>query len=269
MSSQVHGVAYGRSRTNNACFPFRLLKGLLLLFVPFPIAATSSPIPQQQCKQEDTSLSLVDQVIDWTRSNGGFIHEKVVNQQIGPGLSGLYSTGPIAEGELLMSIPWHLIIRPGSNLSRSVYEDEQDEDEEYEDDEYEDEEYDDEEDGDWYLSCSTVRNVRDAVTGKKKLDPSCQTPYEQYLSTRSREYHPWFWSKPGQVLLQELLEESGIEVNADYEDWNETWVEQCGEEADEGILQAIFLLRTRGEGDDMNLLVPVGDILNHRVRGAL
>ena len=182
------------------------------------------------CFRADASvngdLELLGEVMDWVRSNGGWISEKLEVRTIAGALSGIFTKEPLADGEMITAIPWELIMKPPSlGLGR----------------------------------CAKAENVRIATT----KDPNEQNPYERYLAGRSQNHIPLFWSTTSKQLLSELMKD--FHTNGFENDLTEMVLDECGTTKDEKHIQAMMLLHTRGEGERIDLLVPFGDLMNHRV----
>jgi hypothetical protein len=177
-----------------------------------------------------SDVELISEIMRWIRSNGGWISEKLEVRQISGALSGIFTKEPLADGEMVVEIPWDLIVKPPSpGLAR----------------------------------CDKVEHVRGVTT----KDPKEQNPYEKYLAGRSTNHIPLFWSTAGKQLLSELIEDDFFS-NGFENDIDEIWEEECESVKDEKHVQAIMLQQTRGEGEEIDLLVPFGDLMNHRVSAA-
>lgn len=116
---------------------------------------------------DDDDAELLKRVIDWSRSQGAYINENVEIRSLGGTLSGLFAKEPLEEGTVVSRIPWHLIVQTSEE----------------------------EEDDRW---CNTILEAHEVIT-----NPT--TPYEEYLSKRSRHHVPSFWSEQGQEMLLELI----------------------------------------------------------------
>lgn len=218
--------------------------------------------PMKEEEEEDPTIpllpaddvQLLEQVLKWAKEEkGSMISRKVEIRPITDTLVGLYATVPIYQNEIIMSTPWSAILR--SPLDNTTNQDDDDEDEKS-----------DEESSSW---CHEVEFVRSAVFGKPV---HFQTPYERYLSTWSRQSIPRFWSKAGRELLHELMEpcfylEDGLDYDIDSAYWKD--------ENDfttpfdpESHSNALMLLQTRGEGPNGIDLMPIHDLMNHRVSSA-
>ena len=175
----------------------------------------------------DEDEALLAEVVSWVKANGGWISGKVEIQQLRPGLSTIVTNEPLEKGEAIVTVPWDII------LTATV--------------------------GGKYHWCDRVETVRRAITKA----PELQTPYERYLAARPRGTIPRFWSRRSKSLLAQIMD--GFVVHGFQNDMEEYWFEECETPADEDHIHAMMLLQTRGEGEDIDLLVPFGDLLNHRV----
>jgi hypothetical protein len=181
------------------------------------------------CIQGQESTSDVDtilEIMDWVRSNGGWINDKVEVRTIHGALSGIFATQDLVWGEVIAYIPWKLIIKV---------------------------------DKDDYTWCDSVENVRRFLIN----DNQNQTLYQRYLTQRSVGHIPRFWSNTSKDLLTNLVE--GLSLNGFSKDPFDLWEENCGSPGDLWHVRATMLLETRGDGRDVDFLVPFGDLLNHRV----
>jgi hypothetical protein len=182
------------------------------------------------CIQGQESTSDVDtilEIIDWVRSNRGWINDKVEVRTIHGALSGIFATQDLVWGEVIAYIPWKLIIKV------------------------------DEDDSHW---CDAVENIRHFLVNKAHQN---QTPYERYLAQRSGGHIPDFWSITSKDLLTQLIE--GFSLNDFSQDSLDWWEEVCESPGDLWHVRAMMLLKARGDGPDIEWLVPFGDLVNHRV----
>lgn len=210
-----------------------LLSLSILVFSWNPVLATSSADidvgdAEAEAEAQDDDTVLLQQVKEWTVANGGSISHKIDIRQIQGSLYGVFANEPILKNEIITSIPWHLLIRPPSG-----------------------------EDASW---CEIVETVRNAVVTKA---PELQTPYERYLSKRSLASAPLCWSEKGKSLWKELIHGGMFGI---YQGLDIKWdAEECGGvPLNDGHLQAMMLLKTRGEGPNGIDLIPINDLLNHR-----
>lgn len=225
----------------------RLVCGLVLLSqVLVSVDAVGGNIEKLDGQNDE---QLLTNVIDWARSNGAFIHENIEIRPIEGELSGIFAKEPIPAGTVVSEIPWSLILQakePSEN-EKEIY-------------------------------CDTVWTVYESITKPWEGDDSddkVATPYEQYLSARtSRKYLPAFWSPGGRVLLKDMLGESMPTLGFDrmLAHW---WYGRCGNHHrngkfsnirmdDDRVLDALYLVMTRGEGNDQAHLIPFHDLINHR-----
>ena len=188
----------------------------------FVLLLTSTGASNSVVSREERQLS---DVVEWATSNGGWMSHKVEIRPIGTeGLSGIFAKEALAQGEVVVDIPWDLILRPPRANST------------------------------W---CEKVETVRTAITKQR------QTPYERYLVSRTKHTTPFYWSKVGKELLGELMYRfhfTGFMGNQ-----VQQFANLCQATIDQSYVDAMTLLDTRGEGEQIDLLVPIGDLLNHRV----
>jgi hypothetical protein len=124
--------------------------------------------------QEETplvdDLALIEEIAEWAKANGGTISEKLEVKQIAGSLSGLFAKDDLEQGEVVVTIPWNLILMPASHQADR---------------------------------CDKAENLRQNMD----KDPKEQNPYEQYLSTRMKDHIPLFWSPESKDILEELMED--------------------------------------------------------------
>ena len=196
-----------------------LLVTLLCLLLWFP--------PCFSVDESDAGdIKAINEIMDWVRSNGGWISDKLEVRQIFGSLSGIFTNEALKEGEVVAEIPWHLIIKPSHHEAH------------------------------W---CEAGWKVRSVIT----KDSSQQNPYERYLASRSVSYAPLMWSAKSKRLLAQLF--SGIPNNGFFDHDFDNECEGAGEDFD--YAKALVLLKTRGEGESVDFLVPFEELLNHRVSG--
>ena len=213
-------------------YRYRLLLGCWILWLTvWSAAPTSETAPTKRsntnANDNDNDETLLTEMVAWIKVSGGWISDKVEIQQIRPGLSTVVTNEPLEKGEVVVTIPWDTILKATVD-----------------------------DDTDW---CDQVEEVRRVITKA----PELQTPYERYLARRSRGHIPLFWSQSSKDLLSQIMD--GFVIHGFETDIEEAWENHCEEPIDDGYMDAMMLLQTRGEGEDIDLLVPFGDLLNHRV----
>ena len=127
-------------------------------------------------------------LVDWVKSQkGGFFHS---NQEIRPigdeGKLGIFATQDIAEGEVLLTVPWSIILDStleGEEVSETATND---------------------------LSCATVAKLLEELEtlqgDESSSDSKKYGPFIKYLlSQKNVEAIPSAWSDEGQGLLYELI----------------------------------------------------------------
>lgn len=185
---------------------------------------------EQSCASDRTNddAKLLDDVIAWAKSNGAYINPKVEVKPIVGNLSGIFAKEAMVEGEIVSTIPWDIIIKP-SDSARGI--------------------------------CAAVEEVLKTL----RKDPANQTPYEKYLASRPKSFHPVSWSEKGRKLLNEMIgdlppkdDEIGPERILEMYDCDEWDLE------DDLVLQALMLVMTRTEGPRLDHLVPFNDLINHK-----
>ena len=170
-------------------------------------------------------------MIDWARARGATINPKIEIRSIEENLSGIFAKEPLEKGEVVSSIPWDLILKS---------------------------------DHPKLDECDGIRAVHKAITKNE----SQKTPYEKYLSTRSRHHVPSFWSQEGKDMLTDLVGNSVNSLNFD-KMVDRMLFHQCKYtgEVDERVLDALMISLTRAEGPLEQVephFVPFNDNINHR-----
>jgi len=230
---------------------------------------------------DDHERALVNDVVEYVRNNGGYVHPNVEirpiegdddengNSATMTKLSGIFASRDLPAGTVVSRIPWHLILQTATPTQKTT-------------------------DGDATIDnggndddsrnirwCDTVRTVHASIT----KPPDQQNPYEAYLSQRSRHYHPAFWSEAGKSMLKDLIGISNDDHGTDdeeHDDDNDNFhiptlrfdrmaqdllTESCaavdGGDRDK-LLDALHLVVTRAEGPESAHLIPFHDLINHR-----
>jgi SET domain len=144
------------------------LVGQILIFLLGLASAWTLPLDGGGAKAVD-DMFMIGEITQWIQANGGTISKKVQVKHISGSLSGLFATENVEAGEVLVIIPWTLILVPFSHKADR---------------------------------CDKAERLRDAVMTKDSKD---QNPYERYLATRTREHIPLFWSSKSKEILEELM----------------------------------------------------------------
>ena len=197
---------------------------LFIIFLALA-SAWALPLHGNDGDRADTvdDLSMIEEIAEWIKANGGTISTKVQVKQISGSLSGLFATENVEAGEVLATIPWKLVLVPPSHKADR---------------------------------CDKAENLHQIITTKDSKD---QNPYERYLSTRTKDHIPLFWSSKSKEILEELM------TDFETRGFNDALTDVCDDRMiDEGFQQAYMLLQTRGDGYYGDLLIPFEDLLNHR-----
>jgi hypothetical protein len=175
----------------------------------------------------------VKEVIEWFEAREGTkLHPKVEIRREVPAdpssVLGAFATDDIAKGEILVSIPWDLMIHAGYNVDDPPP-----------------------------LVCDTARNLAIEL---RKGDESDFAPYIRYLMSQKTGQLPSAWSEAGQDLLREVLGEELPPSEA--MTWLEhDWREDCNGSTEALDEQAALLVVQRAEDD---LMIPIYDMFSHR-----
>lgn len=179
-------------------------------------------------KDGETNKILVDKIHDWLSNNGAFIDERIELRRLDPGVPtspwGVFATGTFEKSEVLVSIPWDLVVKPEDVHQKG--------------------------------RCGTVQAVHDIMKDGSN-------PYGQYLASQPRRYLPGFWSEEGRALLYDMLGENLPPFKYKMEgDWlfgcN---ISPSDMDSDELKVHALMLTAARAESDFM---IPLFDMFNHR-----
>lgn len=67
--------------------------------------------------EKDGDIEILGEIMEWIRSNGGWISDKLEVRQIVGSLSGVFTKDALAEGEMMAQIPWDVIIQPAPAIT--------------------------------------------------------------------------------------------------------------------------------------------------------
>jgi hypothetical protein len=178
----------------------------------------------------DKDGAMLTEVLEWATQNGAYINPKIESRHIVGDLSGIFAKEPMEKGEIVSTIPWDLIVKP-PGLERGF--------------------------------CEGVK----AALAMLEKDTSERNPYERYLASRPKSFHPIFWTLEGRTLLRDMMGRDLPPKDVDFGPqlmldrfgcyYNESDLE------DDLFLQALMLAMTRTEGDSFDHLVPFNDLINH------
>lgn len=176
-------------------------------------------------------------IIDWIKSkDGGVVHEKLEVRADNIVHLGVYVTGDVLKGQVLMSIPNEILITAGDDARQDYA-------------------------GIW---CPTAFNL---IREMKLGDESKYAPYVNYLSDQPHGQLPSAWSKAGQELLKVVIGQNDDDDENDLPPLDVTgwigsdWYQNCNGTDDPFDRNAALLLVQRGWGDH---LIPLFDMMNHR-----
>jgi len=217
------------------------------MFLFATLAACLSLLPCATFAQPTDILNTPEAqvLIDWIQESGGFFDPRLSIRHEVPTdkttLRGVFAGAPIADGDLLLRVPWELCIAPtttesGSNCTTTSQ-----------------------------CLCYAEQNLREAI---KRGNSSIHGPYVDLLLAKKIEL-PNVWSAEERALLLRLL---GGELPpkqqrlTTHSNW---WLSAChGDTSDQLALASLLLLVTRGvevkEGPVWTIMTPVFDFLNHR-----
>lgn len=178
--------------------------------------------------------ALTSTLIQWVRTNGGYVSDKIVVRHINDDLNsprGVFAVNDIAEGETLAIIPWDLIIKSPERAAGKV-------------------------EGKWsYDDCGVIEETRKAMTASEDTI----TPYGKYLLSQPMNYTVGFWTEKGQQLFDELIgrvDEENILPPIDIDDQlvDEFLITCNGNVTDPMTVHAVELVRARS---DYEYMVPI------------
>ena len=199
-----------------------LLMGGFHLLAIATVAAAGETI----LANNDTQDVLITDLINWLRSNGAFINDKLEIRHINPDdptSRGLFALESLEEGEMVCNIPWDLMITSGREDKVGP------------------------ESRLW--DCGTI----DAVIEELGKSTDDMTPYGKYLLSQPRGYTLGFWSKEGQKLFWEMTDDEKLPPIY-IEEPLEEWEEYCnGDAENDDHVFAVMLVKARA---DYQYLVP-------------
>lgn len=169
-----------------------------------------------------------DALLEWAREMGGYFNPKLSMGTDSDGLFGVLANAPIPKDEVLMRMPWRVVI--SSDAQRRHH--------------------------NRFINCDTVQLLKEELD---KGDSSRYAPYTAALKQRAKDhYHllPAHWSKEGQDLLRQVLNDGHLPArDMFYEEFE--WKKEC----DKVDPVATLLVLTHGENLGMS---PVTDRFNNR-----
>lgn len=165
-------------------------------------------------------------VLEWiNNANGGMVHPDQEFRANEDGIAGMYATKDIKKGEILIQVPWSLILK-----SDNPHEEGQ-------------------------MCCGTVHAVAREM---RKGNESFYAPYVNYLHAQSENATPSAWSDLGKKLLREVVGGTVTETEippVEPTEWLEfDWYGRCrGSRADQLSTKAALLVVQRS---DDSLMIP-------------
>jgi len=208
------------------------------------ILTTCTSSVESECVNYDDSAKIDDSdeaethyLADWINAEGGFVDSRQEIRRLFPddphSPKGVFAKERIEKGQLLLSVPWKLLIRS-----------EMDEEKEMEEDDLPD---------DW--NCQLVDSLsREMALG----DESKFAPYIHYLNGQERGQILGDFSTEAQLMLNELTD--SIISTFDVMTSIESLQQRCSRE-DPVAVHASVLIEQRSEDD---LMIPYYDMYNHR-----
>ncbi|KAL3923820.1 MAG: hypothetical protein SGILL_001424 [Bacillariaceae sp.] len=199
---------------------------------PFLLAATVNAAETEVSSTKRRDDDMLKEVLQWATENGAYISPKIESRHIVGDLSGIFAKEPMEKGEVVSTIPWHLIIGPPKGSPRGF--------------------------------CAGV----EAALAILKKNPAEQNPYEKYLISRPKNFHPLFWSKRGRGVLRKIMGYDLPPSDEDFDLKNIVKDYECdqfdGADVEDDLMQqALMLTLTRTEGEKFDHLVPFNDLINH------
>jgi len=275
---------------------FKSLPILILLLISSAHFCQGNDAPSEAVVTPEIFTDRSD-ITEWIIGSGGFVDPRQLVRQAYPddpsSGCGVFATEKIESGELLLTVPWHIVMKgePYTHVHdgpkqcvgemeckaeyeivESVSEDEESvskedeesvskEDEDLDstsdeelDSEYEDsQEFDHPDDDDFCTTLNTL--TRELAQG----EVSHFAPYIRYLNIQPMEQIPEFWSKGGRSLLTHIG--SGIRRMNFESGFITSYINECGYELNELTARAAMLITTRSDDDTMT---PYYEIYNHK-----
>eukprot|EP00591_Stephanopyxis_turris_P013159 CAMPEP_0195534912 /NCGR_PEP_ID=MMETSP0794_2-20130614/43287_1 /TAXON_ID=515487 /ORGANISM="Stephanopyxis turris, Strain CCMP 815" /LENGTH=397 /DNA_ID=CAMNT_0040667905 /DNA_START=147 /DNA_END=1337 /DNA_ORIENTATION=+ len=215
-------------------FPLASLFLIIALFATAILASEANDSPEElACAAENQSEvdeeQMYTNLIEFVRSGDGFVNPSLVVRPVEPNASfrGVFTTDSVREGDVLCSLPWHLILK-----AEDV-------------DEIREEEL---------TICRTIRSV---IREMKLGEDSEFAPYVRYLLSTPKVQLPSLWSADGRDLLMNII---GAENEHYIMNPLNRWLEDCEGGDDPLELQAAMLTLSRETWD---LMIPFYDMHNH------
>ena len=199
----------------------------------------SECVSEGMVEDESSSNERLD-IANWIQSEGGFVDPRQEIRSIFPDMpqspKGVFAKERIEKGDLLLSVPWKLLIRADMN------EEENEDPNEISDD--------------WY--CGLVQSLAGEMT---KGDDSAHAPYIRYLNGQTRGQILADYSEEAQKFFQDTVNPVMPWFLLDIVPSDESLEDACGIENDPIAVHASVLVEQRSEDD---LMVPYYDMYNHR-----
>lgn len=177
-------------------------------------------------------------MVKWVKSQkGGFFHKNLQIKKLKDNSLGIFATGLIEKDEVLIQVPWDIILTSDDDDSE---------------DDTEEEEY-------YQLDCATIQAL---ALELEKGKSSKYSPYIRHLLSLSEGQLPSNWSNEGKDMLLDILggEDQQLAPGAVVSLMDSIWDGQC--QADGNFhAKAAELVFQR---DDRGLMVPLYDLVAHR-----
>lgn len=208
------------------CFPRRTR-----LLLAAAVLAVSSTLSVRNAAAEHAQE--VKELVEWFEAREGteFNSKQEIRREVPTdpnSVLGVFATDDIAKGEVLVSIPWDIVIHAGYRVSDPPP-----------------------------LVCDTARRLANEM---RKGDDSEFAPYTRYLLKQRAGELPSAWSEAGKELFKEVLGEE-LPPSEPVSWLEEDWREDCNGSTDPLDERAALLVVQRAEDD---LMIPVYDMYSHR-----
>eukprot|EP00977_Amphora_coffeiformis_P020896 scaffold8605_cov178-Amphora_coffeaeformis.AAC.15 len=223
------------------------------------VGAATNYIHQHDQHDDHDHSDVVEGMISWVRSHGGFFSEKLEMRRYDPNNAqspyGMFATQDIASKETLFKLPHECIMFAQGLADEDQHDhDEADEDEEEREEEetycgYDEEHFED--------MCPLAKTL---IQEMRLGDKSKYAPYVNYLLTQKYGQIPATYSEPGKMLIQKILGKVLPPKFATNSIKTMFHKSGCISPDDPLEEQAVALMMQRGY--DV-LLIPIFDMLNH------
>jgi hypothetical protein len=239
-----------------------------LLFLVACVALHLVPASSSSSSSSPSALTLTQNLIDWIRTReGGIYNPKQEEKTFGESNNarGIFASEDIAEGEILLAVPWHSIIgAKGATQEVMVAE------------------YERKTASDENIMVTQCRVVRDLYHEVQKGEASDFAPHLRYLSLLDIgddennntvvPVIPSMWSEEGRDLLEDINDHGVLPPNGLFTTLNHDWYGACIKDIQNNPLEANVAAVVAAHGSsgfvlsEFGILVPLFDNYHYNQR---